>query len=134
MKDEQFEILVSLINETKDELKQTKEELEAEIKQTKKDLEDELKQTRLELHNSLKDSEIKIILMINEVRKDLEKNMRINGREHQTLIDTIEKRYDDLEEAITFIQDDIRTLHALSKKNEMEHKEYDRILVQNNLK
>lgn len=130
MKDEQFEILVNLINETK-------EELSARIDNVNKDLNykinKEIKSLRTEFREALIESETHVIKMINELRKDVEKYMGINEREHQTLMNIIETRYADLEEEMLFAKDDIKTLHTLSKMNDAKHLEYDKILSSNSL-
>lgn len=107
MKDDQFEILVSLINETKEglrlEMKEMKNELRIELEQLLKDTEDglrnEIKQTEdrlnIKIDNlriELDDTEIHLVNEINKVRKVIRDESEKNSREHQMIIDTMENR------------------------------------------
>jgi len=126
MKDEQFETLVSLINKVENSLT-------AKIDNIDKSLNAKIDNVNESLNAKIDNTEIHVILMINELRKDMNSNMRMIGRKIQTITDVIEQRYDDLKSDLDFVKDDITTLHALSKLDEAQHKEYDRILSQNNL-
>lgn len=141
MKDEQFETLVKLIKGTEAKftvaLNKTEEKFDGALKQMEKRFTEALKQTEEKLtigyRKEMNDLNIGLVREMNRIRAEIRINADINGREHQTMIDTIERRYSDLERGIQDNEQSIDTLYALSKMNEMKHKEYERIFARNNL-
>lgn len=149
----------ALNQQTKDELaaliQQNKKELIALNKQTKDELIDINKDTRKELDqktdillkfitksatglrnefkNAIRESESRLYQSISDLREEFRTYKQINGREHQTIINTIEERYSSHEKEIISLNQGLSTLYALSKLNDVKHKEYDNILARNNL-
>lgn len=131
MRDEQFEILVELINETKEELKE-------EMKQLKEDLESKITDTsnalRTEFTKEIVANRLALFHEANEIKEEIKSNREINEREHQTIMSVIEDRYTNLEKEAKKLSGDVKIIHTLAMQNLKEHKEYDRILTQNGLK
>lgn len=131
MNDEQFEILVGLINETREELRgeiaSVKAELKSEIAETKEELQKGFTQEIFE-------TKFYLIHTINELKEEIKTNREINARQHQEIIEMLEDRYSSLEKDIKEVKNDISILHILSKKNQEDHKRYEAIFAKNGLK
>jgi len=104
MKDEQFEILVSLIKETASSLK--------------KELQEEIMGVRYALFHEA-----------NEIKQEIKKNREANERQHQIIMSILEERYGDLKERVDNVEGDIKILHTLAKQNIEEHNKYDKTLA-----
>lgn len=140
MKDEQFEILVNLINETKEELTEkivtTKEELTEKIATTKEELTENIATTKEELTNSQNSLESRLIKKIDqskheleislgklflETKEEIKRERKMNEEEHQQIRRLIGENAYHTNKRIDEMQEDINTLYAIFQMNNEQH-------------
>lgn len=113
MENKQFDILMKTIGGINDRLDRleasTKEEIKL-LKEGQKDI----------MNEQIKGFE--------RLEKMFREYSRINDKDHTMIMGEMGKRYIELQDANDEIRGDINALHFLSKTNELQHKEYDKLL------
>lgn len=104
---QQFSSVQKQINELDNRLSSQISEVDNRLSNEIKDLSNRMFRNKLELSQLIKD------------------NAEINGREHQMMIDTLEKRYQDLDNRVKELRGDIDTVYTFNK---YEHEKYNKAL------
>jgi len=126
-----FEKIDERFNDVDRELKEVKKEMKDQFKVIDnqfKVVEDQFRGVNINIQNSNDKLELDILNAKNELLKEMDKRTNINSREHSNIMDIIEYRYEELNEEMLNRKEEIRTLHELSKMNDIKHKEYDKLL------
>lgn len=122
--DKRFKSIDERFNDVDRELKEVKKEMKDQFKV----VEDQFRGVNINIQNSNDKLELNILNAKNELLKEMDKRTNINSREHSNIMDIVEYRYEELNGEMLNKKEEIRTLHELSKMNDMKHKEYDELL------
>lgn len=116
---EQFNAMQVQFAELQRQLKEVDNRLSNEIKTVR----EEVKAGDRELDNHMSRNKF-------ELKRLIEDRAEMNGREHQVIIDTLEKRYQDLDRRVKEVRGDIDTVDVVNK---YEHEAYNKALKINPL-
>lgn len=127
MNEEQFELLMKEITGIKKDIAILKEgQRKLEERQIK--LEEGQKKLQENIAKEIMESRLSIAQEFREVRNEVRKVGEIYARQKLETQDLIERRYQESLDDRKSIHEDINVLHILSKKNDEDHKEYEKIL------